>query len=82
MYFKKQRTLEIIDGEKLLKDYTANINLPKKEMGNIISIAVNHMRLCCGNNPSTREKSLWAQCLTEMFPALRDTGNPQNFVSY
>lgn len=83
-YFENQTTFALIDGAKLISWYTnSKTDLPKKEQHEIIKLAVDHLLLCKSNNPSTDDKIIWAQCLADLFPKLRDsTPEPTSDANY
>lgn len=73
--------MALIDGHRLIKQYADKNDLLKQDKKSIISIAVNHLRLCTEKEPSARDKKIWAQVLVNMFPALRDESSEENYVS-
>lgn len=56
----------------MIKRFSDNVDLPKKERQQIINIAADHLMIFKNDEPSTTDKILWAECIAEIFPKLRD----------
>lgn len=54
-----------------------NSPIPPKHRNSIIHICADHINLITEFEPSTAQKILWAQCLVELFPQLKNSSETE-----